>query len=64
MLHRHLIASISKATFVMSGSSLNLQLFFATMLSTTFLLHARHVGVLPSAATDDATHFDVAAILF
>ena len=49
-------ASISKVAFVMSGSSLNLQLCSTSMLSTTFLLHSLHVGIFPSATADGATH--------
>ena len=62
MLRYHLIVLISKYAFVMSVFALNLQLFFASMLSTTFLLHSLHASVLPSATADGAAHCDVISI--
>lgn len=62
VLRRHLICSFSKAAFVMSGSALNLQLCFASMLSTTFLLHSSWEGVLNSSVADGVAHCDAISI--
>ena len=58
----HLIASISKSSFILSGSALNLHLCFASMSSTNFLLHSSCAGVLPYVVVDGASLCDVISI--
>lgn len=54
----HLFASISKADLNTRGSDLNLQLFYASMLLVTFLLHFPCTRLFPSATTGLASLWD------
>lgn len=60
----HLLVSISKASFIMSVSSLNLHLYFSSILSLTFLFPLLCASLLPSIVVDDGSLLDVASWYF